>query len=101
MKNRSLQIHCSTLIIHTACDTGRTATCHQQHMEEHPQTLFSIVPDTFPLLLCSRFDISPGTIPNTSAPQGLLAGEVPTHDGVKRAPCISLESVSHLLQEIA
>lgn len=89
MKNRILQIHCSMLIIYTACDTDTAAPCHQQHLEEHPRTLPSIVPSTFPLLLCSRFDISLSVIPSTSAPRGLLAGEALTPDGVKRAPCIS------------
>lgn len=51
---------------------------------------FSLLfPTPHPLLLFSWFDISPRAISNTSAPRGLRAGEVLTHDGVKRVPCIS------------
>lgn len=89
LKNRLVQTHHSTLIRYTVCDPVRTAACNQMPMEKHPRSTFSIIPCTFLLLLCSRFDISPVATPNTSAPGGLLACEALTHDEVKRVPRIS------------
>lgn len=89
LKHRFVQTYRSRFIGYTVWDAVRTATCNPWHVEEHPQSAFSIAHHALLWLLHPCCDISPDALPTTLAPGGLLACEALTCDEVKRVLCIS------------